>query len=87
MIRIAMEKGESGWTIHVQGHLKSEDVSALEEECRTVGNIARLNLEDLRGLDDAGIAAIRRLTAGGALVVGASPYIRMRLAPHNGGEC
>lgn len=87
MIRIVTEKGESGWIVHVQGHLKGEDVPALEEECRTIGNISRLNLEELRGLDEAGIAAVRKLTAGGVLVVGASPYIRMRLKSDNGDEC
>jgi hypothetical protein len=86
MIRIVTEKGDSGWTVHIQGHLKGEDVPALEQECRTIGSISQLNLEDLRGLDEAGIRAIRTLTAGGVLVVGASPYIRMRLAPGSRGE-
>lgn len=85
MIRIVTEKGKSGWIVRIQGHLRGDDIPALEETCRNVHGNSQLNLEELRSLDEAGIAAIRGLVAGGAIVVGASTYIRMRLAPQNGG--
>lgn len=86
MIRIVTEQGESGWSVHVQGHLRGDDIPVLEETCRKMGTILKVNLEELRGLDEAGIAALRRLVAGGTTVVGASPYIRMRLASENGSD-
>jgi hypothetical protein len=79
MVRIVTERSESGWIVHVQGHLRAEDLPALEETCREASPISQLNLDGLRGLDEAGIAAIRKLTMQGAVLTGASPYIRMRL--------
>jgi len=80
MIRIATEEGPYGRIVRVEGHLKREDVAVLEEVCSHVARPYELDLKELRGIDEAGAIAIRRLTAGGARVAGASAYVRLRLA-------
>ena len=50
----------------------------LEEACSRVVSPYQIDLKELRGIDEAG--TIRRLTARGARVAGASAYVRLRLA-------
>jgi hypothetical protein len=55
-------------------------VPVLDDTCRRFAGGFQLHLGDLQGIDEAGVSAIRRLTELGARVIGASPYISLRLA-------
>ena len=67
MIRISVEGG--GATLNVAGDLVGEWAALLERECvrrLEVEPELSLDLSDLKRLDDAGIAALRRLKRRGA---------------------
>jgi hypothetical protein len=79
MVRITAARRGSRWVVSVQGQLGQADVSALEDTCRHLREKLDLDLTELRGIDDHGVAAIQGLAARDARLVGVSPYIRLRL--------
>jgi len=79
MVRLITEKRGSTWVIRVCGQLGHDDVPALEEACRAVAGPLCLDLSELLGLDDPGVEAIRAMRASGAVISGASPYVKLRL--------
>ena len=80
MVRIGIESDESTWIVRVSGHLGHSDVPVLMEACGSVPGPLRVDLSELRGLEESGAAALRTIRDAGAEVIGASPYVRMRLS-------
>jgi hypothetical protein len=79
MVRITCARRGSRWVVSVEGQLGQADVSALEDTCRHLREKLDLDLTELRGVDDHGVAALHGLAARGARLVGVSPYIQLRL--------
>lgn len=70
--------------VRIAGRLAKEGLEALERACRRVTGALVLDLGDLIGVDDCGVAALRRLSSEGARLVNASPYVALLLAgPHS----
>ena len=65
--------------VRLEGSLEADVVSELEHVICQGSWPVRLELSELRSVDAAGLAALRRLRAAGAPIVGASPYIRLLL--------
>ena len=65
--------------VRLEGWLEGESVAELERVMRGGSGPLRLNLCELRSADAAGLVALRALRAGGASLVGASPYIKLLL--------
>jgi hypothetical protein len=66
-------------TIKIDGVLSKEGIAEFAATVRACGASPQLNLTDLRSADEEGIQAIRALREAGAKIVGASPYIALRL--------
>lgn len=64
--------------VTLAGRLGEEQVPALLQVCAQTG-VLQLDLSDLLAADAAGVDALRRMRAGGALLVGIPGYIRMKL--------
>ncbi len=75
-VRITSRTEGKGTTIRVEGRLTAAEVLDLREECRSAGAPLRLDLAGLLLADDEGINELRSLSAKGAKLHGASPYIR-----------
>ena len=67
--------------LHLEGWLEGDNVGELERVARGAAEPLRLDLTGLRSTDTAGLEALRALRAQGAVLVGASPYLRLLLAP------
>jgi anti-anti-sigma regulatory factor len=83
MLRITKTLRDSIVTIKVDGRLVSSDTEILVEACE--GHLAPLvvDLSDLHFADDAGVGILRALRTQGARIVGARPYLSLRLAERN----
>jgi ABC-type transporter Mla MlaB component len=79
MVRISTEKRGATWVVRVSGQLGHENLAAFDQTCLELSEPVELDLSDLRGVDEEGVAAIRAVIAKGARVSGASPYITLRL--------
>jgi hypothetical protein len=78
-IVITSRESESGVPeILVAGHLSGEAVPALEQAMRDTPD-ARLNLAELRGMDEEGEALLRRLRQEGASLTRLSPFVSLLL--------
>ena len=64
--------------VTLAGRLGEEQVPALLQVCAQTG-VLQLDLSDLLAADAAGVDALRRMRASGALLVGIPGYIRMKL--------
>ena len=78
-IRIAVKPLEAGTLVKIDGELDAEGVSEVDAVCGSARPPIVLDLTELRMLDSAGEACLRRLIDGGATVDAAAPYLRMRL--------
>jgi hypothetical protein len=67
--------------VRLEGWLEGEVIAELESVVNGGSGPLRLDLSELRSVDKAGLDALRALRAGGASLVGASPYIRLLLEP------
>jgi hypothetical protein len=71
-------KNEAGQSVvRVEGHLRSDSVLALKEECRGAGGHLRLELSSLISADEAGVHLLRQLASEGSELRGASPYLQL----------
>ena len=68
-------------TVSVAGRLDKRAVSEFVKTCLSVEGELVLDLNHLRSADPAGIGEIQRQVQGGAVLRGASPFIRLLLEP------
>lgn len=85
-LRIVQEALEPGTMLRVAGALSGPEVSELEACCRKAKSPLTLDLEDVIAVDEPGLVLLRSMATGGASLVGASPYLTMRLAKPSGDE-
>ena len=65
--------------VQVEGRLDGDGVEELEKECREPPGALELNLSALLTADDVGLALLRSLRDSGAVLTGASPFLRLLL--------
>lgn len=70
---------EEGTLLRVDGRLDEESLAELESSCKQARPPLILDLQGLRWIDDRARAFLRQLTAEGAVVTQASPYVALRL--------
>ena len=66
-------------TVSVAGRLEERVVSEFVKTCLSVESELILDLTHLRSVDPASIREIQKLVQGGAVLRGASPFIRLLL--------
>ena len=66
-------------TIKADGRLMSEDAAELMRVCEGCDVPVVIDLSDLTFADDEGAMVLKKLRAGGAMLVGARPYVAMVL--------
>ena len=76
---IACELDAGVRVVRLEGWLAGDGVAELERIVSGGTGPLRIDLSELRSADAAGLAALRALHAAGALLVGASPYIKLLL--------
>ena len=79
MIRINRRETAEGVVVELHGWLSREVLGDLVSLFDSVGAPLRMDLSQLAGTDDAGLAVLQRCIARGARVEGVSPYIRLLL--------
>jgi len=67
-------------TIRIAGRLGRVEADELTRLCTSPPHTLRLDLTDLLSADDAGLETLATLAEHGTELVGASPYIKLRLA-------
>ncbi len=78
-IAISLRRSSAGkQELSVAGQLAGEAVGALEQAVAEAPDAA-LNLAELRGLDEAGEALLRRLQGNGTTLTGVSPFMSLLL--------
>jgi anti-anti-sigma regulatory factor len=65
--------------VSVAGRLEERDVSEFMKTCLSAESELVLDLTNLRSVDPVGIGEIQELVQGGAILRGASPFIRLLL--------
>jgi anti-anti-sigma regulatory factor len=65
--------------VRLAGRLDAAHVTELVQLCREQGQPPTLDLSDLLSADEAGLEMLETLRAGGVLLVGASPYLKLQL--------
>jgi anti-anti-sigma regulatory factor len=78
-LRITSSANDHGTTIRVEGRLTTEGVRELEREFQLAEKPVQLDLSGLISTDDQGVRALKALSADGATLSAASPYIRQLL--------
>jgi anti-anti-sigma regulatory factor len=83
-LRIVVSSEGSQTVVKVDGRLDAEGVPELERATGKQDATLCLDLSGLRMTDSEGIAALLRLQKAGAMIRGASPYLKLLLhgAPH-----
>lgn len=66
--------------VRLIGRLGNEQVARATDVCNTARRPLVLDLSHLMHASDAGACLLRRLAAGGAHLIGASPYIELLVA-------
>ena len=79
VLRIMKIATEDGTVLQLAGRLEADGVRALEQLCREVGWPLRLDLSDLKHVDDSGLASIREFVARGAELVNVPPFTNLLL--------
>ena len=77
--RINVEIEGTTRVLRIAGRLDAEAVSELEVVARDAEGQIVLDVSSLDGAAEEGIAALRRLEAGGASLRGVPPYLALRL--------
>ena len=85
-LRIAIESSGAKTRIIIAGELLAEGIPELEQALGVNDNSLELDLSDLSFADSDGVAALRRLTDGGATVVAASLFVRRLLGLDQSGS-
>jgi|WetSurMetagenome_2_1015567.scaffolds.fasta_scaffold04110_8 anti-anti-sigma regulatory factor len=78
-LRIVVSLEGSKTVVKVDGRLDAEGVPELEKVTRDKNAVLCLDLSGLRLADGEGIAALLRLQQAGAMIQGASPYLKLLL--------
>jgi len=78
-LRIVVSSESSRTIIKVDGRLDAEGVPELEKVTRDGSATLCLDLSGLRLADAEGVAALLRLQKAGAMIQGASPYLKLLL--------
>lgn len=79
MLRIGKDHRGDVTVVHVDGRLDGDGVEALERECRSAGRPLELDLSGLLNADEVGLSYLRASRESGALLAGASPFLRLLL--------
>ena len=77
--RISTASGEDETILRLEGRRDATGVNDLEEAVQAAPGTVLLDLSGLQSADDEGLRVLRYLSANGAKLVGASPYIRQLL--------
>jgi hypothetical protein len=85
MLRIDVEHAGGERLVALHGWLAGEEVGVFESSCATLDLPVRIDLTNLAGADDSGLAALHKQRERGARISGASPYIALRLEGAVGG--
>jgi anti-anti-sigma regulatory factor len=81
-VRITSQRDEHHFVVSVHGTLDRSASALLRTEAeRAPAGPLVLDLSGLVAFDEAGLTLLRTLAAGGARLEGASPYVKLRLAP------
>jgi anti-anti-sigma factor len=81
-VRITSRHEEHRFVVSVHGTLDQSASALLRAEVdQALASPLVLDLSGLVTFDDTGLALLRVLAAGGARLEGASPYVKLRLAP------
>jgi len=80
-LHISVSKVRLSSVIKIDGALTWEGLPELERVVSPCKGALRLDLSELLYLDGKGVAAVQALRAGGAELVGASPYIALLIGP------
>jgi hypothetical protein len=83
-VRISVSTVGDSLVVKVAGALTHEGVAELESVIAPCEGALRLDLSELRSLDEEGLAALQALGEKGAEIVGASPYIALLIGPPSG---
>jgi ABC-type transporter Mla MlaB component len=79
VIRINRRETPEGVVVELHGWLSREVLGEFVSLCDSVVPPLRIDLSQLAGTDDAGVAALRTCIAAGVRLEGISPYIRLLL--------
>jgi ABC-type transporter Mla MlaB component len=78
-IRINRRETAEGVVVELHGWLSQGVLGEFISMCDSAGQPLRIDLSQLAGTDEAGLAALQSRMAGGTQLEGASPYIRLLL--------
>ena len=78
-LRVTQVLSEKGTTLRVAGDVTGGEVAELEECYRTALPPVTIDLQGVMTVDELGLAVLNAAAADGARLVGASPYIAMKL--------
>ena len=76
-IRIDTVSEGSNVVLHVAGRLTALEIEQLVDVCDSMEGLFVLDISKLKFLDDAGAEVIRTLREKGAIIRGASPFIKL----------
>ena len=79
MIRITCRDEGLTKTVRIAGRLEESHLSGLEKTCKTSGETLTLDLSELQSADSACIRWLQARAEQGAVIIGASPYVRLLL--------
>jgi hypothetical protein len=79
MFRIITDEDARGHVVRLAGRLEGEGAAELARVLAGLSGAVRVDCEDLRSADEAGLEALRALPARGIRLVGLSPYLELRL--------
>ena len=77
--RISTASGEDETILRLEGRLRATGLKDLKKAVQAALGTVLLDLSGLQSADDEGLRVLRSLSANGAKLVGASPYIRQLL--------
>jgi hypothetical protein len=75
-LKIERISGERATSLHLSGHLQSEDLHVLKSEIERSGPPVKLDLKELDLADIEGVRFLNACESSGVLILHSSPYIR-----------
>ncbi len=82
-VRITRELENDATILHIDGDLRSEDVSTLNSESRKLTGQVILELSQLQSADTSGVSALLEIASTGVEFRGTSGYLKMLLAKNS----